>query len=389
MVGSPHRDPLAMSEPRINLGKSTPLVPPLYQSSVYTLPDLDELDRIMNAESAGYIYARDGHPNAQFLAKRVADLEGAGWGLITGSGMGALSAILLATLDAGRRVVASNRLYGRTTQLLQQEFGRFGVSTAFIDCNDLDAVREALSTPTRVLLVETVSNPLLRVADIPALAEIAHAAGTLLVVDNTFATPVLTRPLQIGADLIMESLTKMIGGHADITLGVVCGKEDFLPEVSQALSIWGLSANPFDCWLTERGLNTLPLRMKAACGNARELAGWLKGQPGVSRVLYPGLPEHADHALAPRILGGEYGNMLSFELSGGREAVNRFIRGGGVPFSPSLGNTTTTLSHPGTTSHRHVSPAEKARQGITDGLIRLSVGIEDIGLIKEQMARGL
>ncbi|MGL4551616.1 MAG: trans-sulfuration enzyme family protein, partial [Gemmataceae bacterium] len=249
--------------------------------------------------------------------------------------------------------------------------------------------REALKTPTRVLLVETVSNPLLRVADIPALAEIAHAAGCLLVVDNTFATPVLTRPLAIGADLVMESLTKMIGGHADITLGLVCGKDDYLPEVSQAVSIWGLSSNPFDCWLTERGLDTLPLRMKAASANAAELAGWLKAQPGVARVLYPGLPEHADHALAPKVLVGGYGNMLSFELAGGREAVNRFIRAGGVPFSPSLGNTTTTLSHPGTTSHRHVSPAEKERQGITDGLIRLSVGIEDIGHIKAEMARGL
>ncbi|MGL4555046.1 MAG: PLP-dependent transferase, partial [Gemmataceae bacterium] len=147
-----------MSEPRFSLGMSTPLVPPLYQSSVYTLPDLDELDRIMNAESPGFIYARDGHPNAQHLARRLVELESAGWGVITGSGMAALSAILLATLDAGKRVVASNRLYGRTTQLLQQELGRFGVNAAFVDTNDLDAVREALKTPTRVLLVETVSN---------------------------------------------------------------------------------------------------------------------------------------------------------------------------------------------------------------------------------------
>ena len=377
-----------MSQPRVDLGTSQPLVPPLYQSSVYVLPDLEECDRIMNAEASGFIYARDGHPNASFLGARLAQLESASWAMVTSSGMAALSAIMLGTLEAGKRVVASNRLYGRTTQLLDQELGRFGVKTAFVDTNDLDAVREALKTPTRLLLVETVSNPLLRVADLPALAEIAHAAGTLLVVDNTFATPVLTRPLEQGADLAMESLTKMIGGHGDITLGLVAG-HDYQMEVAAACSIWGLSSNPFECWLTERGLNTLPLRMKVACANALQLAEWLQKQPGVARVVYPGLPDHADHGLAPRILGGHYGNMLSFELEGGREAVNRFIRAGGIVFSPSLGNTTTTLSHPGITSHRHTPPAEKARQGITDGLIRLSVGIEELGAIQEAMSRGL
>jgi cystathionine gamma-synthase len=371
-----------------NLGASQPLVPPLYQSSVYVLPDLEECDRIMNAEAPGFIYARDGHPNASRLADRLARLEKASWAMITSSGMAALSAMLLATLQAGQRVVASHRLYGRTTQLLEQELGRFGVQTLFVDTNDLDAVRQALRTPSRLLLVETLSNPLLRVADLPALAEIAHAAGALLMVDNTFATPILTRPLELGADLVMESLTKMIGGHGDITLGLVAG-HDYQMEVAATASIWGLSSNPFECWLTERGLNTLPLRMKTACANAQQLAVWLQQQPGVTRVVYPGLPDHPDHERAGPLLGGQYGNMLSFELQGGRAAVNRFIRTGGIVFSPSLGNTTTTLSHPGITSHRHTPPAEKARQGITDGLIRLSVGIEEIGEIKEAIRRGL
>jgi cystathionine beta-lyase/cystathionine gamma-synthase len=375
--------------PEPGLGSSRPLVPPLYQSSVYTLPDLDALDRIMNAEEPGFTYARDGHPNAWHLAARLAALEGARWGLVCGSGMAAISGIFLATLQQGGRVVASNRLYGRTNQLLQ-ELPRFGVQTTFVDAHDLDGVRRALEQPARLLFVETMSNPLLRVPDLRALALLARERGCLFVVDNTFATPVLTRPLELGADLVMESLTKMIGGHGDVTLGVVCGKGEYLAEISQVVSIWGLACNPFDCWLTERGLATLPLRMRAASANASALADWLALQPAVTRVVYPGRRDHPDHEVAARLLRGGFGNMLCFELAGGREAVNRFMRlAQGVSFSPSLGNTTTTCSHPGTTSHRYVSPAEKARQGIGDGLIRLSVGIEELKDIQEEMKKGL
>jgi cystathionine beta-lyase/cystathionine gamma-synthase len=209
-------------------------------------------------------------------------------------------------------------------------------------------------------------------------------------VDTTFATPVLTRPLELGADLVMESLTKMIGGHSDVTLGAVCGKGDYLSEISQVVSIWGLACNPFDCWLTERGLATLPLRMRAASANAAALADWLPAQPGVTRVVYPGRRDHPDREVAARLLRGGFGNMLCFELAGGREAVNRFMRlAPGVAFSPSLGDVRTTCSHPATTSHRYVSPAEKRRQGITDGLIRLSVGIEGFEEIRAEMEKGL
>ncbi len=295
---------MADPQPRLDLGASIPLVPPLYQSAVYTLPDLDALDGIMNAEVPGYIYARDSHPNARLLAASLAVKESAEWGLITSSGMSALGAILLATLQQGGRVVASNRLYGRTTQLLHQELARFGISTTLIDTNDLGQVEESLGQPARVLLVETISNPLLRVADIPALARLAHDAGTLLVVDNTFATPILTRPLEMGADLVMESLTKLIGGHSDVTLGLVCGRGEWLPELTQVSSIWGLSANPFDCWLADRGLATLAIRMRTASANATALADWLAEQPGVSRVLYPSRPDHPDRALASQLLIG-------------------------------------------------------------------------------------
>lgn len=373
------------------LGPSVPLVPPLYQTAVYNLPDLDALDRVMNNEEPGFIYARDGHPNARTLAEKLAALESAQWAVVCGSGMAALSAAFLGYASAGDRIVASNRLYGRTNKLLRQELHRFGVKTTVVDCNDLDAVATALAEPARVLFVETMSNPLCRTVDLPALADLARRAGTRLVVDNTFAPPTLIRPLELGADLVMESLTKVIGGHSDVTLGAVAGNEsDLLPAVLQIVSTWGLAANPFDCWLCERGLPTLDLRVRASSRNAAQVADWLAGQPGVGRVAYPGRPDHPDHEVARRLLGGHFGTMLCFELADGREAVNRFMRRApGIPFSPSLGHVGTTLSHPDTTSHRYESPAEKRRQGITDGLIRLSVGIEPFERIRDELARGL
>lgn len=382
-----------------SLGKTEPLVPPIYQSSVYTLPDLDALDAIMNDGEPGFIYARDAHPNARRLAQQLADAESAKWGVVTASGMAAISAIVLATVQKGQHILASNRLYGRTVQLFTEELGRFGVTTQYVDCNDLALVEAALRKETRLVFVETMSNPLVRVVDIEALAKLAHAHGALLVVDNTFATPTLVKPMKLGADFVMESLTKMIAGHSDVTLGVVCGNDaDMLPTINRTVSIWGLASNPFDCWLAERGLATLELRVRAACRNAQALADWLAQQRGVSRVWYPSREDHPDQALASRVLAGRasdgsalpsFGHMLCFELAD-RIAVNRFMHAApGIPFSPSLGHSTTTLSHPATTSHRYVSPAEKKRQGITDGLVRLSVGVEPLERIQAEMAKGL
>jgi cystathionine gamma-synthase len=374
-----------------SLGETTPLVTPIYQSSVYTIPDLDALDAIMNDGEPGFIYARDAHPNARQLAQQLAKIEAAEWGVITGSGMAAISAIVLATMQQGQRILASNRLYGRTVQLFTQELARFGIATEYVDANDLAAVEAGLKKKPRLLFVETMSNPLVRVVDIAALAELAHDHGALLVVDNTFATPVLTRPMELGADFVMESLTKMIAGHSDVTLGFLGANDaDMLPAINTVVSIWGLASNPFDCWLAERGLETLELRMNAASDNAAKLADWLAEQPGVERVWYPGRPDHPDHELASRALRGAFGNMLCFDLAGGRNAVNRFIHAApGIPFSPSLGHCSTTLSHPASTSHRYVSGAEKKRQGITDGLVRLSVGVEPLERILAEMAKGL
>jgi cystathionine beta-lyase/cystathionine gamma-synthase len=382
-----------MSDPRRThdvLGPTAPLLPPLYQASVYALPDLDALDRVTDGEERGYFYARDDHPNASYLAARLAELEGADWGRVCASGMGAIAATVLTLLRRGDRIVASNRLYGRTMQLFTQQLPRLDVETTLVDMADLDAVHQVLQQPARILYAETISNPLLRVPDLGRLAELAHQHGSVLFVDNTFATPILCRPMGLGADFVMESLTKMIGGHSDLTLGFVGGRGDVAGKLAQTASIWGVASSPFDCWLATRGLVTLPLRMNAATANAAALAEWLAAQPQVARVLYPGLASHVDHEAAKRVLPHGYGNMLCFELRGGRAEVNRFLRAAqGIPFSPSLGHATTTCSHPATTSHRYVSKEEKQRQGIGDGLIRLSVGIEDLEGIKSEIQKGL
>jgi cystathionine beta-lyase/cystathionine gamma-synthase len=378
--------------PLPRLGDTSPLVSPLYTSAVYALPDLDALDAVYEGREPGYVYARDAHPNAHQLAADLAALEGGTWGLVCGSGMAALSAAFLGLLSAGDRIVASDRLYGRTTRLLRQELHRFGVAATFIDICDLPATCAALEAhKPQALFLETMSNPLCRVPDLPALADLAHVHGTRLIVDNTFATPVLCKPLAMGADIVMESLTKMIGGHSDVTLGFLAGNEpDLLPHLNQIVSTWGLSANPFDCWQAERGSHTLDVRMRAATANAAALADWLAGQAGVSKVVYPGRSDHPDHALASRLFPRGYGNMLCFELVGGREAVNRFMRAApGIPFSPSLGHTLTTISHPASTSHRYDSAAEKQRQGITDGLVRVSLGCEAWDVIAQEMSQGL
>jgi cystathionine gamma-synthase len=372
------------------LGASRPLAPALYQTSVYALPDLDALDRISNREEPGYIYARDGHPNSHDLGGELTAIEGGKWGLVCSSGMASLSLAFLATTQAGDRVVASNRLYGRTNALLRDELPRFGVTTEFVDVNDLAQVETALQTPAKVLYVETISNPLLRVSDLPALGEVCRRTGTKLIVDNTFASPVLCKPLEIGADMVMESLTKIIAGHHDVTLGFLTGSDEtLLPRVAQIQSIWGFAPNPFDCWLTHRSLATLSMRVHAATLNALYLARWLEEQPGIARVIYPGLGSHPDFVPVGQMLPLGAGYMLCFELEG-REAVNHFMRSApGVPFSPSLGGARTTCSHPWTTSHRYDSPESKLSQGITEGLIRLSVGIEPLEAIQAELSRGL
>ncbi|MGL6096146.1 MAG: trans-sulfuration enzyme family protein [Fimbriiglobus sp.] len=376
-----------------DLGRTAPLVPPLYPASVYTFPDLDALDAVYAGAEPGFVYARDGHPNGKHLADELTALEGGAWGIATGSGMGATVAAVLPLVAAGDRIVAASRLYGRTAQFFRDHLGRFGVTTTFADVSDPAAVRAAVEAgPCKVVFAETLSNPLCRAADISALADIAKSAGATLVIDNTFATPVLCRPLELGAGVVVESVTKLIGGHSDGTLGFVAGTDPAaFPAVKTTVSVWGLAAPPFDCWLAARGLGTLDLRARASAANAAAVADWLADRPGVKRVVYPGRPDHPDRAVAIRLFGDSPpGHMLCFELAGGRDAVNRFLRATpGIPFSPSLGDVTTTCSHPDTTSHRYDAAADKVREGITPGVIRLSVGCEPLARITAELSTGL
>jgi len=367
-----------------------PLAPPIYTAAVYRCADPDEAERLLSGQEAGYVYGRDGHPNADILAEKCGRLHAAEEAVICGSGMGALAAALLAHAESGSHVIASDQLYGKTLALLQGEAARLGITTTAVDTCDLTAIKAAFRPTTRLVLVETVSNPLLRVCDLEAVAALTHAQGARLLVDNTFASPVLCRPLDWGADLVVESLTKIMGGHSDVLLGLLCGRTAAWSRVKQVVSTWGLSAGPFDCWLANRGIGTLAVRLAQAGINALAAADRLRQHPAVASTCYPGLPEHLDHALAARLLDGNFGHMLTFTLRGGLPAAREFIRAARqIPFCPSLGDISTTLSHPASTSHRGQSAAARELLGIYAGTLRLSLGIESTPRVLAAVEEGL
>jgi cystathionine gamma-synthase len=372
-------------------GPSRPLLPPIYNSAVYTFPDLDALEAVYRREVPGFIYARDGHPNAEWLAAELARLENGRWAIVTASGMAAIALTCAATLQAGDLVVASRRLYGRTLQLLTEELPRWHVRTCLVDLDDESAVVQALAQRPKWFLVETLSNPTLRVANLFRLVRWCRQHDCRLIVDNTFATPALCRPLELGADLVVESLTKMIGGHSQVTLGAVIGMEsDWHDRFRRTCSIWGWTGNAFDCWLAWQGLQTLTMRMQQASATAARLADWLAQLPGISRVIYPGRTDHPDHVLARELFREQYGNMLSVELAGGRQAINQFLRRQQViVLAPSLGDVRTICTHPDSTSHRYAPAEEKQREGITPGLLRISVGLEPLEVLQQAFLRGL
>jgi cystathionine beta-lyase/cystathionine gamma-synthase len=354
-----------------------PLAPPIMLSAVYEVESLAQVDAIYEGRAAGYVYARDAHPNASALASKIAALEGAEAGLVCASGMAAESAVFLGHLDPGDHVVLAEGLYGRTFALVGRELGRYGIAHSTFDATHPATLRAALRPRTRLVFLESISNPLMRVADLPEIVETAHAAGVSVAVDHTFA-PLLSRPIALGADLVIHSLTKLIGGHSDVTLGLVVGKTSTIDRLAHLTSTFGLTGPPFDSWLALRGLATLALRVERTSANALEIAGRLERHPAVARVFYPGLPSHPDHARAIRLFPRGFGAMVSLDL-GTRQRADTFIQAlQHIPYAPSLGDVSTTLSHPTTTSHRFLSPEQWARQGITPGLIRLSVGIEDV-----------
>jgi cystathionine gamma-synthase len=304
--------------------------------------------------------------------------------------MSAVAAIVLGLLKGGDHLVAGNQLYGRTLRLVSQELPRLGLSTDLVDATDVRAVEAAIRPNTRLLLVEVVSNPLLRVVDVAALAAVARARGVLLVVDNTFPTPLALRPLSLGADVVFHSVTKMLAGHSDVTLGAVCTSRELAPAVRDTIVTWGLNGSPFDCWLAERGMNTLELRVARANANAAALAELLSAHPAVRHVFYPGRADHPDHAVARRLFDEQFGSMVTFELAGGRDAVNRFMRSlDSIPFAPTLGDVSTTISHPAVTSHRGLTAEVREALGIREGTIRVSVGVEEFPVLEDEFRTAL
>ncbi|MBN2907215.1 MAG: aminotransferase class I/II-fold pyridoxal phosphate-dependent enzyme [Rhodobacteraceae bacterium] len=370
---------------------SRPVASPLSPSVVYATPDPDALDAQYEGRTKGYSYAREGHPNADLLAAMIDRMEGATGGIVTGSGMAAVSAAVLGALKAGDHVLGGDQLYGRSLRMLSQDLPRLGIATSLADPTDAAGFAAALRPETRMILIETVSNPTLRVADIEGIAALAHAHGIVLAVDNTFTTPRALRPFQHGADIVIHSVTKLLAGHADATLGYVAARD---PDLAQAIKVaattWGLTPSPFDCWLAERGALSFELRYDRAEQTAARLADHLANLTGVARVLYPGRADHPDHNRAGALLQGRFGNMFSFELAGGRAAANAFTRAcPNIAFAPTLGDIATTLSHPASSSHRALSAQDRAALGISEGFFRVSVGVEPAETLIEEMTRGV
>jgi cystathionine gamma-synthase/methionine-gamma-lyase len=359
-----------------------PVSTPIYPSVGFLYDDMKDLDAVFGATRPGYVYPRYGSPTVHAFERAIAVLEGAEDAVAFASGMAAVHAALLgAGVQAGTTVVAAADVYGATYALLERLLAGQGVRTRFVDIANLDEVAQAVVHERPVaLLCETISNPLMKVADVPALAEVAHEAGAALVVDSTFASPYLFCPLAHGADYAVHSATKYLGGHGDLLAGVVaCSSERGL-DLRERQKLLGANLGPQEAWLTLRGVKTLPLRMRQHCANAQLVAEWLAGHPAVARVNYPGLPDHPQHTVAARLFSGRgFGGMLSFDLRGaGQSDVFRFMEALELILpATTLGDVYSLTLYPAHSSHRQVAPDLREAIGIGQGLVRLSVGIED------------
>jgi cystathionine gamma-synthase/methionine-gamma-lyase len=348
----------------------------------YLYDSMDDLDGVLGATRPGYVYTRYGNPTVSAFEAAVASLEGAEAAFAVSSGMAAIHlALLAAGVRAGSTVVAALDVYGATFALLQRLFGELSVQSVWVDISDLPAVEAAISGSHPIALVaETISNPLLKVADVPALARLAHQHGIALLVDNTFASPYLFNPLAHGADYAIHSATKYLSGHGDVTAGVVASSVENRAKLYELNKLVGSVLGPFEAWLALRGVKTLPLRMERQCSNAVRIAAWLSAHPRIARVNYPGLETHPQHALAASLFGDRApGAIVSFEIDGAsREEAFRFMEALRLCLpATTLGDIYTLVLHPATASHRALTPEQREQVGIRDSLVRLSAGIED------------
>lgn len=363
---------------------------PLFLTSSYVFASAAEAAARFSGEAPGNVYSRFTNPTVRAFEQRLAALEGGEACVATASGMSAILATCMALLKAGDHVVCANAVFGATVNLFNNILSRFGVQTSFVSLTDPDAWRAAIRPETRLLFVETPSNPLTEIADIAMLAEIAHAHGCLLVVDNCFCTPILQRPLEFGADIVIHSATKYIDGQGRAIGGAVVGDAQRVgKEVFGFLRTAGPCMSPFNAWVFLKGLETLGIRMRAHCENAQRLAEWLDVHPAVARVHYPGLPGHPQHELARRQQSA-FGGIVSFEVKGGRNQAWQVIDATRLlSITANLGDAKTTITHPATTTHGRISAEARAAAGVGEGLIRISVGLEDVEDIQADLARGL
>ncbi|TSE27146.1 O-succinylhomoserine sulfhydrylase [Tepidimonas aquatica] len=368
----------------------------LYLTSGYVQPSAEAAAARFAGDEEGYTYARYGNPTTSSFEQRLAALEGTEAAIATSSGMAAILMLCLGLLKAGDHVVCSQSMFGATIKLIGTDLAKFGVQSTFVPQTDLDAWRAAVRPETRLLLAETPTNPLTEVCDIAALADIAHAAGALLAVDNCFATPALQRPVQWGADIVVHSGTKFLDGQGRVMAGALCARralvdETFLPVLRSA----GMTLAPFNAWVVLKGLETLQIRMQAQSATALALAQWLQAHPAVARVHHPGLPSHPQHALAMRQQSGCGGAIVAFEVRADTPEQGR-VRAFAVldalrtlSLSTNLGDTKTLCSHPASTSHGRLSEAQRQAAGISQALIRISVGLEHLDDIVADLSRGL
>ncbi|MDP1525145.1 MAG: O-succinylhomoserine sulfhydrylase [Rhodocyclaceae bacterium] len=361
----------------------------LYLTSSFVFESAAQAAARFSGAEAGNVYSRFTNPTVTMLQERLAALEGAEACVATASGMAAIMATIMALLKSGDHIVAARGIFGATQQMLGTIMPRFSVETTFVVGNDPAAYRAALKPNTKLLFIETPSNPLTEVYDIAALAEVAHAAGVLLVVDNCFCSPALQQPLALGADLVIHSATKYLDGQGRVLGGAVCGSKELVEEVFKYLRTAGPTLSPFNAWVILKGLETLKIRMQAQSANALDLARRLEAHPMVARVFYPGQPSHPQHALAMRqqLTGGA---IVAFEVKGGRAEAWRVVDHCKLlSITANLGDTKTTITHPASTTHGRVSPEARAEAGIGEGLLRIAVGLEAVDDIEADLRRGL
>jgi O-succinylhomoserine sulfhydrylase len=363
---------------------------PIFATSSYVFDSAEQAALKFTGKLPGNIYSRFTNPTINAFQERLALMEKGERCLAFSSGMAAIMAVGMALLKAGDHVVCSRSVFGNTVLTFQNFFGKFGVTTDFVNLTDLSAWEAAIKPNTRFLFLETPSNPLIEIADIQALADLAHKHGCLLVVDNCFCTPILQQPLALGADLVVQSATKFIDGHGRCVGGAVIGSEALIEkDIYPYLRTGGSCMSPFNAWVFLSGLETLGLRMKAHCDNTFALAQWLETHPAISKVHYPGLKSHAQHELAKR-QQSHFGAVVSFELTGGKDHAWRLIDATQMlSITANLGDVKTTITHPATTTHGRLSPEARAEAGIKDSLVRISVGLENIEDIKADLLRGL